>query len=67
MRSPLNGLRKLSNKEMLLLKPNWAIWYKNGYGVPKDRNEAIMWYKMAADKGNEFARKELHKLGVADN
>jgi hypothetical protein len=39
--------------------------YLKGYGVPKDRTEAIKWYKQAADEGNEYAKKELKKLGVA--
>lgn len=39
--------------------------YKNGYGVPKDRAEAIKWYKKAAAQGNEAAKKELQKMGVA--
>ena len=60
-----NGSRKLSNKENGGLNPIWAICYKNGYGVPKDRTEAIKWYKQAAHKGNEYAKKELQKMGVA--
>jgi tetratricopeptide (TPR) repeat protein len=39
----------------------WALGliYKEGKGVPKNLTEARKWFKMAADRGQEDARREL--------
>ena len=34
-----------------------------GSGVTKDVNEAVKWYRKAAEQGDEFAKDELWKLG----
>src|SRR5579862_8981086 len=36
-----------------------AMMYEMGQGVPKDFNEALKWYKAAAEKGNAFAQGTL--------
>jgi uncharacterized protein len=43
---------------------NLGIMYENGYGVAKDRAEAIAHYLKAADMGSDFARQCLKNLGV---
>ena len=36
--------------------------YENGYGVPKDKNQAIKWYKKATEQGNIIAQHALDRL-----
>lgn len=36
--------------------------YENGYGVPKDKEEAIRWYRLAAGKGVYPAQQALTRL-----
>jgi hypothetical protein len=36
--------------------------YYNGLNVPRDREKGIHWYRMAAEKGSDAARKELGNL-----
>jgi TPR repeat protein len=38
--------------------------YKDGYGVPKDKEEAIKWFRKAAEQKNEDAIKALRELGI---
>ena len=33
--------------------------YANGQGVLQDYNEAMKWFKLAADQGNEVAKKNF--------
>lgn len=39
-----------------------GVMYYNGLDVPRDREKGIYWYRMAADKGSDAARKELSQL-----
>ena len=41
--------------------------YANGRGVARDDAQAAAWFKVAADKGDEFARKMLSRLPAARN
>jgi hypothetical protein len=36
--------------------------YYNGLDVPRDREKGIYWYRLAAEKGSDAARKELSQL-----
>jgi TPR repeat protein len=36
--------------------------YEYGYGVPKNRNQAIYWYRKAAEKGNKMAKEKLKNM-----
>jgi hypothetical protein len=36
--------------------------YYNGLNVPRDREKGLSWYRMAAEKGSDAARKELGNL-----
>ena len=33
--------------------------FENGEGVTKDLQEAIRWYKLGAEKGEDFSKKAL--------
>ena len=39
-----------------------ANMYGNGEGVSKDYSQAMLWYKKAADKGNEDAKSALKRI-----
>ena len=39
----------------------FGLVYKNGIGVKKDPAEAKKWLELAAEAGNEDAKKELAK------
>ena len=41
--------------------------YKYGYGVIKDKAEAVKWYRKLAEQGEVYAQEELNKLGVVWN
>lgn len=45
------------------IRYNLGVCYENGFGVSEDINEAIKWYKEAAEKGNQNAIQALHNLG----
>ena len=36
-----------------------GIMYANGQGVLQDYNEAMKWFKLTADQGNEVAKKNF--------
>ena len=40
---------------------NLAELYKNGLGVPQDRDQALIWYSLSAEQGNPLA---MYQLGV---
>lgn len=39
-----------------------GLFYETGYGVDKNSNEAINWYRKAAEQGHKEAKAELKKL-----
>ncbi len=39
-----------------------GMMYENGLGMKKNVVEAVTWYRKAADKGNEHAKKALKRL-----
>jgi len=39
-----------------------AICYEHGYGMSKDLQKAISWYKKAANKGCKYSQKALARL-----
>jgi TPR repeat protein len=41
---------------------NIGLLYEGALGVREDRNEAIIWYRTAADAGNAAARERLKSL-----
>ena len=42
----------------------WA--YESGTGVPRDKAQAIAWYRKAAQAGDLQARARLHGLGAGE-
>ncbi len=42
---------------------NIGLMYEKGQGVSQNRQEAVKWYKAAADKGNEKAKEALARIG----
>ena len=40
-----------------------GLCYYNGDGVAKDLEQAVYWYRKAANHGNEDAKKALKDLG----
>lgn len=42
---------------------NVGLFYENGYGVTKNINNALEWYKKAARNGNSLAKSSLKRLG----
>ena len=44
---------------------NLGGMYEQGWGTPKDQSKAVEQYQHAAAKGNEAARKNLERLGLA--
>ena len=42
---------------------NLAVMYEDGQGTQKKINEAVKWYRIAADKGFEAAKEALKRLG----
>ena len=40
-----------------------GVCYEKGVGVEKDTQEAVGWYRKAADLGDEPAAKRLAELG----
>ena len=42
-----------------------GYFFENGEGITKDLQEAIRWYKLGAEKGEDFSVKALSRLGVS--
>lgn len=42
-----------------------GVMYKMGYGVERDMEFAIAWFKVSADKRYKSALQELMKLGIS--
>ena len=40
-----------------------AAMYENGQGVQKDQQQAVFWYRKAAQTGNLNAKNSLKRLG----
>ena len=43
-----------------------AQCYENGWGVYKDEDEAIYWYRVASSYGNDMAKERLKELGYEE-
>ena len=44
---------------------NLADMYAKGRGVPESKAEAIKWFRRAAEKGNDIAKKNLEIMEQA--
>lgn len=53
---------ELANQDNVLAQTNLGILYENGWGVEKDYQQAYLWYKKAAAKGEMNAQHNLASL-----
>lgn len=53
-----------SGNEMVEALYNIGYFFEKGLGVEKNKNSAIFWYRMAANRGSYEAQHELLRLGV---
>ena len=58
---------KAANQGHMYAQAKLAVCYEDGYGVPKDKDAAIKWYREAANKGDEAARSKYLKLKYSSN
>jgi TPR repeat protein len=40
------------------------LCFEHGVGVTKDEREAVRWYRLAADQGDEDARRAVERAGL---
>jgi TPR repeat protein len=43
---------------------NVGLLWEEGLGITANRDQAIAWYRKAADAGNELAKAALKSLGL---
>ena len=55
---------KAAEQHYVSAQTSLADMYDRGKGIPRDREEAIKWYRRAADNGDTHARSVLEKKGV---
>ena len=58
----LEQYRKAAAQNYALAQNNLGVMYENGLGVPKDIQQAIAWYRKAAEQGLPPAQETLRKL-----
>jgi hypothetical protein len=57
--APLQQLHKQAEKGDAEAQFNLGLLYDRGQGVPKDKSEALRWYRLAATQGDTFAQNSL--------
>ncbi|MEK7236999.1 MAG: tetratricopeptide repeat protein [Nitrospirota bacterium] len=57
--SPIQQLHKQAEKGDAEAQFNLGLLYDHGGGVPKDKREALRWYRLAASQGDTFAQNAL--------
>ncbi len=60
--APIQQLHKQAEKGDAEAQFNLGLLYDRGREVPKDKSEALRWYRLAADKGFAPAQHSLGKL-----
>ena len=58
------GLPKAAHQGDTSAQCNLGLMYANGRGVAKDFEQAVFWYRKAAEQGNVNAQEKLTILGV---
>jgi len=56
---PIQQLHKKAEKGDAEAQFNLGLLYDRGQGVPKDKREALRWYRLAATQGDTFAQNSL--------
>ena len=59
----LTELTELAEQGDALAQNNLGVAYANGEGVAEDDEEAVKWYRKAAEQGQADAIETLKKLG----
>lgn len=57
--SPIQQLHKQAEKGNAEAQFNLGLLYDRGLDVPKDKSEALRWYRLAATQGDTFAQNAL--------
>ena len=57
--APIQQLHKQAEKGDAEAQFNLGLLYDRGQGVPKDKSEALRWYRLAAMQGDAFAQNAL--------
>ena len=57
--SPVHAVRSLAEQGSAEAQFNLGLLYDHGRGVPKDKHEALRWYRRAALQGDTFAQNSL--------
>ena len=57
--SPVHAVRSLAEQGNAEAQFNLGLLYDRGHGVPKDKHEALRWYRRAATQGDTFAQNSL--------
>ena len=62
MSKPYSGIAKPLNKVNAYAQCNLGWMYANGRGVAQDDEQAVFWYRKAAEQGNAIAQFNLGKM-----
>ena len=57
--------RKAADQGHPNARNNLGIMYDNGWGVPRDEDEAVTWFRRAARQGNTCAQESLRNRGLS--
>jgi TPR repeat protein len=60
----MTTLRKAAEEGQAVAQLQFGRLYENGWGVPKDNDQAMQWFRKGADAGNAEARERLVALQV---
>ena len=56
------GIARPQNTELAEARYSLGLAYENGRGVPQDENQAIAWFRKAAEQGNKDAKAKLDQI-----
>lgn len=54
--------RALADQDWSIAQNRMGEFYENGVGVNRDLDQAIVWYKLAADQGHPIAKAHADRL-----
>ena len=63
-KSELDKLTEWAERGDAKAQYNLGVMYANGNGVTEDDEEAVKWYRKAAEQGVEEAQRALNELGA---
>ena len=59
MLKPYGGTARLPSRVTLMPNSTSGLMYYNGEGVPQDYQEAVSWFRLAAEQGDASAQFNL--------